>query len=106
MDDNVKQALAKLRDRLATLYGPRLKGVYLFGSHARDEADEESDLDVLIVLDHIANYSSEIAATSELISELSLAFDVTISRVFASEKQWREDQTMFFLLVRQEAISA
>jgi predicted nucleotidyltransferase len=40
--------------------GARLKGVYLFGSYARGEAGEESDVDVLIVLDRVESYSQEI----------------------------------------------
>ena len=104
MSDAIKQLLSELKNRLGVLYGGRLKGVYLFGSYARDEADEESDVDVLIVLDRVKNYSSEINYTSELISELSLKYGRSISCVYTSERKWREDQTMFFLNVREEAI--
>jgi len=98
--------MAELKRRLDALYGGRLKGVYLFGSYARDEADEESDADVLIILDRVDNYSEEIDRTGEVISKLSLYLGVAISRVFASERQWREDQTLFFLNVRGEAVPA
>lgn len=106
MTDSISHALTELKERLERLYGGRLKGVYLFGSHAKNEADEESDVDVLIVLDRLENYSREIGRTSELISELSLSHGITISRVFASEEQWMEAQTLFFLNVREEAIPA
>ncbi|MFQ6104754.1 MAG: nucleotidyltransferase domain-containing protein [Candidatus Glassbacteria bacterium] len=106
MNEDVRKILSELKKTLAGLYGERLKGVYLFGSHARGEADKESDIDVLIVLDEVSDYCSEIDRTSHLIAELSLDYAVSISRVFVSERRWREDQTMFFLNIREEAIPA
>ena len=89
MNTKVRSILGELNLRLLALYGERLRGVYLFGSHARDEANEESDADILIVLDRVENYSREIDTTSELTSELSLEHGISLSRVFASEEQWR-----------------
>ena len=106
MSEAIKRILAELKVRLSGLYGERLKGIYVFGSYARDEADEESDLDILVVLDHVESYSREIAFTSDVISRLSLNHGVTVSRVFASESQWRDDPSMFFVNVREEAIPA
>ena len=102
MNTKVRSILGELNRRLAKLYGERLRGVYLFGSHARDEANEESDVDVLIVLDRVGNYSREIDTTSEL----SLDYAISLSRVFATEEQWRKGQTNFFLNLREEAVSA
>ena len=106
MSEAIKELLSELKIHLLGLYETRLKEIYLFGSYARNEADEESDVDVLIVLDRVDDYSMEIARTSEVISQLSLQYSVSLSRVFVSEKQWQEDQTLFFLNVRSEAISA
>jgi predicted nucleotidyltransferase len=48
MNEAIREVLARLRQGLAQLYGDRLKGVYLFGSHARGEADEEYDIEPAI----------------------------------------------------------
>ncbi|MFQ6047058.1 MAG: nucleotidyltransferase domain-containing protein, partial [Gemmatimonadales bacterium] len=79
MTEDISGVLRRLKEGLSTLYGDRLKGVYLFGSYARGEADDESDIDVLIVLDRIENYSREIDRTSELVAGLSLECDRSIS---------------------------
>lgn len=42
--------LAAFADDLRAHYGPRLGGVYLFGSRARGEARSDSDADVAVVL--------------------------------------------------------
>ena len=106
MNPEVRSILGELNRRIATLYGERLRGVYLFGSYARDEAHEESDVDVLIVLDRVDNYSREIDTTSELTSALSLERAISLSRVFATEEQWRTGQTNFFQNLREEAVPA
>lgn len=104
MNNHIEGVVQRLKKELSTIYGERLRGVYVFGSHARAEAVEESDVDVLIVLDRLDSYSAEIDRTSEAVSRLSLELDVTISRVFASEQRWRADQTTFFVNVREEAV--
>jgi len=106
MKERIQELMTKLKLEVVRVYGGRLKGVYLFGSYARNEADEESDVDVLIVLDRVDDYSAEIDRTGEVISELSLRFGVTISRAFTTERQWSEEQTMFLLNVREEAVPA
>ena len=91
---------------LATIYGSRLHGVYLFGSYARNEADTESDVDILVVLDQVNQYGHEVSVTGPLISQLSLQFGVSVSRVFVSQQDWIGHHTPFLANVREEAISA
>ncbi len=93
-----------MRQLLSELYGHRMKYCLFFGSYARDEADAESDLDVLIVLDRVNHYAAEVDRTSKITSELSLQFDVSISRVFLSEEEWHDGDSAFVLNVREEAI--
>lgn len=37
-----------------------LKSLYLYGSYARGEEDEESDLEILVVLEHFDHYAAEV----------------------------------------------
>ena len=43
--------LQRIKHDLAEAYGPRLRGVVLFGSEARGDAEPDSDIDVLVLLD-------------------------------------------------------
>jgi hypothetical protein len=45
---------------LRRLYGDRLSSVLLFGSWARGDAHPESDIDLLVVLDHVASVWDEL----------------------------------------------
>ena len=49
LTENERRGLAELVERLRRRYGDDLLRVALFGSKARGDFDEESDLDVLIV---------------------------------------------------------
>jgi predicted nucleotidyltransferase len=106
MDGWLKELLSELRQGLEELYGVRLKGFYLYGSRSRGEAQPESDVDVLIVLDEIEHYYGELERTAEVVSDLSLRYDVTVSRVLISESQWDEGDEPFLLTVRQDAVAA
>lgn len=98
--------LLDLRKGLQEAFGDRLHGVYLYGSYARGEADIESDVDVLIVLDRVVRYGADLDRSSQLISDLSLKYGVSISRVLVSEEDWANRQSPFLLNVRDEAVPA
>ncbi len=106
MSVKISKLLAELKAGLARLYGPRLSGVFLFGSHARGEAELGSDCDVLIVLDRVTDYGAEIDRTSVLVSRLSLEYGISISRVFVPAREWRRRKTPFLENVREEAVLA
>jgi len=88
------------------LYGEHLKGLCLYGSYARGEQQIGSDVDVLIIVDRFDRYTAEIDRTSELVSELSLKYRHSISRLFVSEDDWNNRDTPFLANAREEAIRA
>ena len=106
MTGTVQTLLGEIRCALERLYDGWLRGVYLYGSYARGEEELDSDVDLLIVLDVIENYGAEIHQTSELISSSALRYGRSISRVFVTERSWRESPNSFLSRVRHEAIAA
>lgn len=46
----IRDLLQRVKERLEVLYGDRLAGLYLYGSYARGDAHDESDIDLLAVL--------------------------------------------------------
>lgn len=106
MNETIRSLRAELKAGLTQIYGDRLKGVYLYGSYARGEADAESDLDVLVVLDDFEHYGREVDRTGKLGADLSLKYGLSISQVFMRERDWLHGETPFLANVREEAVPA
>lgn len=59
--------------QLKTVYGGRLRQVVLFGSWVRGEAHEESDVDLIVVLDQIGNRARERDQLVDVLYDLEVA---------------------------------
>ena len=104
MNEKLKTILTELRDYLANLYGERLVKVVLFGSQARGDAVEGSDIDVLIAVKGEVFAGEEIDRTGDFVAALSLKNDVLVSTVFVSEEDFVYSQMPLLLNARQEGI--
>jgi predicted nucleotidyltransferase len=63
--------------------------IILFGSHARGEADEHSDLDFLVIEPEVDNWGEESVRLRRRLHGLCLAVDiVVVSRAYA--EKWRD----------------
>jgi uncharacterized protein len=83
-----RQALLALAAWLRDRFGPRLADLRLFGSRARGEGHEESDLDVLVAIDDLT--SDERMAIWFASGHLQFQFDVTVSTFTLSTERWRQ----------------
>jgi uncharacterized protein UPF0158/nucleotidyltransferase-like protein len=73
-------ALARaVADGLRALYGPRLQRVIAFGSSARADADDESDLDLLVVLDDMPSSWVEGGRMDEVLWRHTLESGIVVS---------------------------
>ena len=98
------QILREFREGLEQIYGSRLVRVVLFGSQAREEAEPDSDIDVMLVLEGAVDPHREIQRLSSFTSGLSLKHDVVISCVYVSEEGFDHEQSPLMLNVRREGV--
>ena len=86
-------------------FSENLSQVLIFGSHARGEATEESDLDLLVVLKKPFNYEE----TRRRLSELAYAVTfekgrlLHLSVAFMTEKDFLTGNSPLLLNIRKEA---
>ena len=98
--------MKELKAGLVRIYGDRLKAVYLYGSYARGDYRQGSDVDVMILLSDYKNYWEEIRKTSELMSDVSLEYDLLVSRIFMTEAKWQKHDTPLLRNIHQDGQSA
>lgn len=67
---SLQPALVRYGERLRRRFGPRLREMRLFGSYARGEAHEDSDVDVLVVVDGLTDL--EIGAAAGDAAEIAM----------------------------------
>jgi predicted nucleotidyltransferase len=104
MPEDIRKIVKKFKQRLKRLYGERLTAMYLFGSYARGDSEEGSDLDILVVLNTFRFHSSEISRTADLVSDLSLEYLITVSPMFMRERDWRLGKKPLLRNVKREGI--
>ena len=95
----------RTRMELEKIYGPRLRGVYLYGSAARNELHEDSDIDIAIILDEISSTFDEHDQTSSLGSRLSLEKNTLVSFFLASEADFDRGRFAIHRMIKKEGIT-
>ncbi len=82
--------------------GMEIKLAYLYGSHARDEATEESDIDVLLISDNFDTNDDLILSKPWL---PKYRFDFRIEPIAVGTMRFQDDDVSPILeIVRQEGI--
>jgi predicted nucleotidyltransferase len=104
MSAKIQKILKKLKKELLRIYGESVESIILYGSRARGDARDDSDIDILIVLNKDFNYSEILRLSSQLISSFSLENDVVISRAFVTKTQYDKLQSPFLMNVRREGV--
>lgn len=75
---------------LRNLYGQRLRRVVLFGSWARGDANPESDIDLLVVLDRVDSFWKERKRMERILWRYSFANDTVVSAIAVGEIELSE----------------
>jgi len=92
----IQATLEKIRDKLVERFGARLKCLLFYGSWATGTAREDSDIDLLAVLDE------QDPAAGKSIADLSWVDDREISLVACTEDEFRKENVPLYTAVKLE----
>lgn len=82
-----REALSELRQRLTGMFG--IQTMSLFGSFARGEADEESDIDLLIITEQPLRRTVRHEITA-IVFDVNLKYDTNFSTLVIDRLAWEE----------------
>ena len=102
----IEQILKEFREEMERVYGERLREVILYGSWARGEATDDSDIDLLVVLEGEVAPGQEIDRMIDIITEINLEHGVLISVCPVSEEEYLTVDSPLLLNVRREGMPA
>jgi predicted nucleotidyltransferase len=102
----IRKLMKKLKEGLVRIYGDKLKAVYLYGSYARGDYRQGSDVDVMILLSDYKDYWKEWRRSSDYVSDISLEHDVTVSCILIKETQWKQSDKPVLYNIRREGLPA
>lgn len=94
--------LRELDAGLRELYKERYRGLILYGSHARGEAQADSDVDLLLLLEGPVRAGAEIRRSSELVASLSLESGYALSLIPVSIEDYQYSTEPYLLNARRE----
>jgi predicted nucleotidyltransferase len=100
----VQLALKELQEYLAKIYGRRLRGIYLYGSYARGDFRQDSDVDVLIALEGKVSPSQEIDRIGDGVADICLEHNVLIATFPVPEEWLKVRKSPLFENVRREGV--
>jgi predicted nucleotidyltransferase len=81
-------AVAEFSERVRKCFGARLNRLAVFGSHARGQATEDSDVDVLVVIEELT--SADAREIDVIVGEILTRADVLLSPLLLSAARFDE----------------
>jgi predicted nucleotidyltransferase len=97
--------LEELDRGLAELYGECYRGLVLFGSYARGEAHEGSDVDLLLLLDGEVGQAREILRAGDVVWPLSLESGYLLALMPISAEAYRESSQPYLMNARKDGVA-
>ena len=105
MNEKIKHFVEEVKEYLIKIYGDRVKQVIIYGSYARGEATEESDIDVLIVVDDSLNSFKVRKSLSDILFDILLENEELISVIAIPESYFKNYNSPFLLNVKEEGVT-
>lgn len=103
---NQKRLLREMQIRLQTVFGDRLEGVVLYGSEVRNEATDESDIDILVLLDNVQSHLQDSRKCSEALIDLAIQLGSPIHAKPTPLGLYNEKQAPLYVEVQREGVMA
>lgn len=103
--NEIKPLLLDIKRLLEKIYADRLTKIILYGSFARNEATNESDIDIAVILKGRINKIEEIDRIHDIIYPLTIEYGELISINPMTEEEIQDIEWPLYYHVQNEGIT-
>ncbi|MCD4733283.1 nucleotidyltransferase domain-containing protein [bacterium] len=96
--------LRRVKARLAKVYGERLAGIVLYGSEARGDAEEDSDIDIFVLLNREIELSEDLWTIITSLYDLQLEVFRPIHAMPVNSADFNEGGFAVFRNAQEEGV--
>jgi uncharacterized protein len=100
----ISGVVRKCKAALESHYGSRLKGLILYGSVARSQADSASDIDLLVLLSKPFDYFSELREVIDVLYPIQLESEQLISAKPVPPDEFERGSIQLYRNAKREGI--
>ena len=100
----VTEVIKECKTALEGYYGARFKGLFLYGSVARDQDIPASDIDLLVLLNQPFNYFDELRQIIDLLYPIQLESDRLISAKPTPMEEFEEGRIQLYRNAKKEGL--
>jgi len=104
LSKKITRVLFETKEQLQSIYSRQLREIILFGSYARGDYSKGSDIDLLLLLDHLDNPGAERDRYMAIICDLSLKYDMVVSIIPMAYATYHTQKTPLILNVQKEGV--
>jgi len=98
----IENLLPAIKKVLQKIYDDRLSDVILYGSFAKNQAKQDSDIDLAVVLKGMVNKPKEIDRIHDCLYDLMLESDESISVFPLSDKEIKNKSWPLYYHIKKE----
>jgi len=100
----MEQFLKQAKERLENVYGDRFHGLLLYGSEARGEAESDSDIDLVVLLDGPIKLWNDIRTCVKALYDLQLEIIRPIHTMPVDIEEYQAGEYTFYRNVKKEGV--
>jgi len=101
----LKEEIRKeIRPRLEAVFRDRFQGALLFGSEARGQAQEDSDVDVMVLLREPVELGNDLEKIVDALYPLQLRVDRPIHALPVSSKAFKAGRYSLYRMAQREGL--